>query len=609
MKIDNSIVNLAGNPFHLMSVIEDSRKEKTVLKSTDISIDTPMLPPTWALLERELIRTVTAACEEFYDQYFDDRGYLLCVPRWGGDDGPDDAIENLTDWPILYALGGDEILLDMCQHAQDGHIRQYTEAKTVEVPFARDGMYYKEFPVMGDWLHNGESMSVFSALGLCDHHDLDYKRRVRRWAALYMNEDPEAPNYDPEHKIIRSLFNGSRGPMLRKATSLDWTGDPIEENRFILLHGERNYQEMLAHFKDYTDVAGDHPSNLVATGLGFDGYALTGEEKYRDWVIEYVDAWIERAGANNGILPSNIGLDGTIGGECDGKWWGGCYGWGFTTVVPQTGDPAHRNTVYLGIAGFGNALLLTGNQTYVDTWRTMLNAINANMKIIDGREMYPQMYGDEGWYHYSPQPYGRGALEVYYWSMDRDDLHRVETHPWIAYLEGDNANYPVEALQRDFGTVRQKIEMIRNDPTTPDTRLSDNPNPYNPATVGSLFQLMTGGPTPYRAQAVHSRVWYFDPERRRPGLPEDVGALVEKLSADETVLTLVNINQIEAREVVVQGGAYGEHQCLSVTIDGQETVTDQAFFTVRLAPGAGSRLVITMDRYANPPSFARPWER
>ena len=32
---------------------------------------------------------------------------------------------------------------------------------------------------------------------------------------------------------------------------------------------------------------------------------------------------VERTAANDGIVPSNIGLDGTIGGECDGKWWGG----------------------------------------------------------------------------------------------------------------------------------------------------------------------------------------------------------------------------------------------------------------------------------------------
>ena len=61
-----------------------------------LNIETPMSPPAWALLERELLRANTAACEEFFARYFDDRGYLLCVTRWGGDDGPDDAIENCT---------------------------------------------------------------------------------------------------------------------------------------------------------------------------------------------------------------------------------------------------------------------------------------------------------------------------------------------------------------------------------------------------------------------------------------------------------------------------------------------------------------------------------
>ena len=50
----------------------------------------------------------------------------------------------------------------------------------------------------------------------------------------------EAPNYDPVHKIIRSMENGSRGPMLRKATALDWVGDPFDVTGFRALHGERN---------------------------------------------------------------------------------------------------------------------------------------------------------------------------------------------------------------------------------------------------------------------------------------------------------------------------------------------------------------------------------
>src|SRR5436309_10466160 len=111
---------------------------------TLISIDTPMSPPGWALLQRELLRANTAACREFFARYFDERGWLLCVERWGGDDGPDDAIENCTDWPVLHALGAPDVVLRLYKKAWEGHLRQYTLAKTVKVPFARDGMYYKE---------------------------------------------------------------------------------------------------------------------------------------------------------------------------------------------------------------------------------------------------------------------------------------------------------------------------------------------------------------------------------------------------------------------------------------------------------------------------------
>ena len=173
---------------------------------------------------------------------------------------------------------------------------------------------------MFDWQHNGEGLTVFDLQGLSDPNDPDFQKRVRRFAGFYMNEDPGAPNYDPQRKIIRSLFNGSRGPLLRKATALDWTGDPIEvENRFRLGHGERSYKEMLAHFETYTNIVGDHPLNLLATSLPMNAYMLTGEEKYKKWLLEYVEAWRERMIANGNIIPSNVGLDGKIGGECDGK--------------------------------------------------------------------------------------------------------------------------------------------------------------------------------------------------------------------------------------------------------------------------------------------------
>ena len=576
-----------------------------------ISIKTPMAPPAWALLERELLCANTAACKEFFGKYFDERGYLVCVARWGADDGPDDAMENVADWPILHALGAADTILQSYKKAWEGHLRQYTEAKTVEVPFARDGMYYKEFPVMMDWMHKSEGLRVFNLQGLSDPYDINFQQRVKRYAGFYMNEDAGAPNYDSQHKIIRSMFNGSRGPLLRKATGLDWAGDPIEVvNRFMLGHGERNYAEMIAHFKDYNDVVGDHPLNLCATTLAANAYMLTGETKYKKWLLEYVDAWIDRMRLNEGIIPSNVGLDGTIGGATEGKWYGGVYGWGFSVVVPQTGAIAHRNRIRRGVIGFGNAYLLTGDRRYIDAWTNMIDQINSHQKNIDGKIMYPQMFGDDGWYAYISTPWSYGALESYFWTCDPTDRGRVPSNSWITFLEGHDPNYPVRAMQDDFETIRRKIAAMRQDNTTPDTRLADDPMKYNPATIGTLRQLMMGGLDPGRGAApLHCRLRYFDPIRRRAGIPVDTAALIDEMTDQHVAVTLVNVSQTETQTLIVQAGAYAEHQCLRVETDGRQINIDKPSFTVRLAPGAGCRMVIHTDRYANDPTLLPPWDQ
>ena len=568
-----------------------------------------MSPPTWALLERELLRAQSQACQKFYERYFDERGYLRCVPRWGGDDGADDAAENLTGWTILHALGAPDIVLEMYKKGWDGHVQQYTEAKTVEVPFARDGMYYKEFPVMFDWFHNGEGLSPFVYHGLSEPWDVSHRRRMARYAGFYMNEDPLAQNYDPEHKIIKSMFNGSRGPMMRKATGLDWAGDPIEvEGRFKPGHGERDFEQMVAHFKDYNDVEGDHPLNLGTTTLALNAFMLTGDEKYRAWMLEYTDAWCERAAQNGGIVPTNIGLDGTIGGACDGKWYGGVYGWGFTVEVPQTGAlanrPYFRPRCYWA---FANAFLLTGDQRYVDVWRNTLDAFSSNQREIDGTTMYPHMFGDEGWYDFTPDPLSDGALEIYYWSMDEADRRRVPQNDWLEFLEGGDPDFPEKLLREELANIRQRVERIDADESTADTTMSDDMNRLNPGEVGTLERLMLGGlPTAHAGFPLHGRFRYFDPSLRRAGLPEDVAALVDGMSADETTLTLVNVNPVNPRSLVVQGGAYGEHQIVSVAQDGQVRQVDSRSFAVDLAPGAGAQVTIKMERFTNEPTLDFP---
>lgn len=574
-----------------------------------VEITTPMSPPVWALLERELLAASSAACEEFYRRYFDERGFLLCVERWGGDDGPDDAIENCNDWPLLYALGAPERVRELYERAWEGHLRQYTLAKTTEVPLAKGGMFYKEFHTQMDWMHIGEELTVFNVMGLANPRDPAFERRVRRFAGFYMNEDPGASNYDPQHKIIKSLFNGSRGPLLRKATALDWAGDPIEiENRFRPLHGERNYQEMLDHFRDYTDIVGDHPQNLRATILAVNAFALTGEEKYKRWVLEYVDAWRDRAKANGDVLPSNIGLDGSIGGATEGKWYGGAYGWGFSVKVPQTGEIVHRPRTQSGWAGFRSAHLLTGDESYLDVWRRQIDAINAQRRMMGGRWKYPRMHGDQGWYDWREGPYAENALELYLLSMRADDRQRAGDDGWLEYLAGENDGYPEAALRRDLARVRERVAAMRKDPTTPDTRLADDPMKFNPANVRALLELAMGAMHPgVGGNTLTARLRYFDADRRRPGLPLDVAALVSRLTADEAVVTLVNVNQLEPRTLIIQGGAYGEHAIALAPQGGNDTKVAAPYQLVRLMPGAGGTLTLRMQRHVNPPTLSLPW--
>ena len=162
------------------------------------NITAPMDPPDWALLERELLHAHTAACTQFFQRYFNQAtGWLETTVRWGGDDGADDAIENVNDWPHVYALGGDAVLREMYEKAYEGHVRQYTAARGTDVPFIKEGMYFKEFPVMMDWQHNGEGLTVFNLMSLGNPYSAVYRQRVRRFCGFYMDEDPGAPNYDP----------------------------------------------------------------------------------------------------------------------------------------------------------------------------------------------------------------------------------------------------------------------------------------------------------------------------------------------------------------------------------------------------------------------------
>ena len=108
---------------------------------------------------------------------------------------------------------------------------------------------------------------------------------------------------------------------------------------------------------------------------------------------------------------------------------------------------------------------------------------------------------------------------------------------------------------------------------------------------------------------LNARLRYFDPDRKRAGVPPDVAALVSEMSDTQTVVTLVNLHKTEARTLIVQGGAYGEHQLESVTAGDKTTKVGSPVVTVRLDPGCGQRLTLQVRRYANRPTVLHPWDR
>ena len=582
---------------------------------TTISIATPMAAPKWAQLERQLLADSVPAAREFYNKYFDNRGYLLCFVRWGATDGADDAFENFNHWPELHSLGASDELMQMFMKGHEGLIKQYSEAKTVETPAGRDGIYVKEFDAQQDWQHHGEGLQLFNRMALSAPRDPKYLERVRRFAGLYMGEDPDAPNYDPQHKLIRSMLNGSKGPLLRKATAIDWVGDPFDVSKFVGLHGEHTFEQFLQHYQEYSDVVGDHFLNLASTTLATNAYFATHDPKYKKWVIDYVDAWMDRMKQNNGILPSFVDLDGTIGGK-DGKWWNNAYGWGFSPVNPVTGKRENRNRIERAIIGFNDALFLTGDMKYVEAWRSMTAAVNSHARTVNGKTEYPTMYGADGWYGWQDHPWNVDARQVWYFTLKPEDAARIGSpreplghDPWVEYLTGKNPAFPETALAQDLAAVKKHVQDIRADKSTPDTRLADNMLDLNPVTITALVHLAQGALEPLRdGDLFNARVRYFDPARKRTGLPEDVAALVSALTDTGTTLTLVNTGT-QPRTVIVQGGEYAEHQILSVTAAGKTTPVNATTFTVTLAPGAGGQLTLNMKRFNADPTVRYPWDR
>jgi len=112
--------------------------------------------------ERQLLADNVPACKEFFEKYFDDKGYLQCFIRWGADDGADDALR-ISTLAELHALGAGDEIMRMYLKGHEGLIKQYRGDQTVEPGRAR-GNVYRNSASAGLDAH-GEGLQLFNRMG------------------------------------------------------------------------------------------------------------------------------------------------------------------------------------------------------------------------------------------------------------------------------------------------------------------------------------------------------------------------------------------------------------------------------------------------------------
>ncbi len=558
-----------------------------------LRVESKMQPPDWALKQRELLEIHGRIAREFDRVYLRENGWAsVQFMHGGGVQAPDDFFETIYKFPLLCALGAHEDTWNTFWKAWQGSLEQCAEL----------GLFENEMAKHLDWHHNGEHYEGFWLGALCAPDNPEYRRLALKYASFYDGTCPEVPNYDPEHRVIRSMNNGGAGPVL-KATREDW--DP-----------------RATEFWDaWLDCAHDGPANLTTTCFGTVAFMLTGDPHHKRRTLEYIDAWRERARANRGIVPSIVRLDGSVPAE----WYGGVMGWDFKPfggLFQVSGGTK---------AGWANALLLTGDTSYYDELRRVADELwKHRFTNEQGFVDVPRYRGKDGWYGglgNAAGVYASLVANLYLATMAEADLKRVLKRPiqgmaghaawheggyepdWIRFLVGKNPAWPEEALDAALRRARADLAALEKEPSADEAPSKKYARQCG--WCGPLVNCTTGGIMPlWHGQLLLCRFLYFDPQRRRVGLPDDCAALVESMTDDSATLILVNTNPHEPRTVLVQTGAYAEHRCLSVKPAGGQAVTvDNSCFAVELAPGAGGRLLVKMKRYALSPTLQRPWER
>jgi len=226
-----------------------------------------------------------------------------------------------------------------------------------------------------------------------------------------------------------------------------------------------------------------------------------------------------------------------------------------------------------------------------------------------------------------------------------------QDHAYLNFLEGGYPDYPVEVLLHSMAQVFGQLKKLRGELREAGTGWGYRPNSEeayqqvaevarqvnqmkqrkwsdsvthsyfqtyligrSTITTEALIHLTMGGPMAiYNGGLLMVSVRHFDADRRRPGLPPDVAALVSRIDRESIDLTLANLHPMESRRLIVQAGAFAEHRftTASYTDDNGDAAEEEIggeYVEFELGPGALVEVKLGMERFCRTPSYQLPWD-
>jgi hypothetical protein len=621
-------------------------------------------PPAWALAERSLFALLDDSWRGFENAFCEPDGALRYTGRLSSRDGGDDFYESFFNWPQYYLLGGDAAILP----ASETHWRGMTDELT-RLDIVKD-----DFEIGYDWFHQGEAMLFMYFLSAAAPNE--WRERAARFADLYV--DPKNGNYDQALNIVKAPHNGSGGAREGVSDSeyYPWLAGEAEKYGFPLdwmdgapgPHRDFAPDPRLGAEMQRRLGRGDVVANLSIAGLVLNAYAITGDEKYATWIARYVSGWRARATENGGIVPDNVGLDGAVGSQLDGRAYGGHYGWSWPHGIYSLGQAT--------AVGSMAAAIVSGDLSYLDLPRAQYDEViahgrtaafstsDSSIKHWWGSHLGPDVdtptllvpyrRSDKGWFDWNPVHIAV-PFALWHFSNDPADLARLRMlreqsgfdwrtvrpvrekeesgheDAWFTYLEGDNPDYPEKILAAAQYQVRRRLALMAEHGGKPVDEADIHIwQLVQPIVTEALTQLTLGGPqVVYNGGQLQTRVRWFDALERRPGLPADVAALVTSIDPEAVTVELVNLSAVHEREVILQGGAWAENEINTVSYDslegewtgsfydyiGAEIVSSETlepvngpYLTIALPPGTRLKLVLNMTLHAHPQTYLAPWD-